>query len=245
MHRMIHQVIDEAVFQAPFEKSSSEQICRAVDDVDFIHVLRHHAGFNHLHEYLKNERSTEGIYFWKAVERFEILMERFQLPTPVTLPDNSDLDDVSSYVSLELKSRLMAAHEMTLTIIEQYVNNDSFFQVQINLFYSPQCFTLFLFEYQVNIPHTLRSGIHTTFEELVATTTKLLSDVETLKKSKALDQIESLTAESNAVFQAYGALFAKAKQEVYLLMREDSYKRWRRTEGFSHFIMDSLKKGTA
>ena len=117
------------MFQASFEASSSENIATACDDVEFIHVLRHSAGYNHLHEYLKNERSTEGIYFWKAVERFSILMSRFEISTPVMLPADSDYDDVASYIEYEMTDRLKIAHECAISIIGHYVSNDSFFQV--------------------------------------------------------------------------------------------------------------------
>jgi hypothetical protein len=127
------QVIDEAVFQAGYEKASSEQICSAVDDVDFIHVLRHSAGFARLAEYLKNERSTEGIYFWKAVERYEALMARFEIPCPAAPPakDKEELEDedVFAYAAREMSARLKVAHEIAVTINLHYVYNDSYYQV--------------------------------------------------------------------------------------------------------------------
>lgn len=127
--QIVSQVLDEAVFQAPFEADSTANISSAVDDVDFIHVLRHSAGFNHLHDYLRNERSTEGIYFWKAVERYSILMSRFEISVPVTPPEEFGTNDPFEYVALEASDRLKAAQEIAITIIEHYVNNDSFFQV--------------------------------------------------------------------------------------------------------------------
>lgn len=136
------QILDEAVFQGPFEAESTACIGSAVDDVDFIHVLRHKAGFNHLHEYLRNERSTEGIYFWKAVERYSILMSRFQFQSlPVRPPPDCELPNPLNYVPVEASLRLMAAQEIALTIIEHYVNNGSFFQVSNALIWLQSCFS--------------------------------------------------------------------------------------------------------
>jgi hypothetical protein len=72
-----------------------------------------------------------------------------------------------------------------------------------------------------------------------------LAEAPAVQESKSQEGADSFIAEGNVVLQGFGALFAKAKQEVYLLMREDSYKRWRRTEGFSQFIMESVKGGAA
>ena len=93
------------------------------------------------------------------------------------------------------------------------------------------------------MPHTLQNAIKASFQELVTTTIKLLDDMTTCVRANSQEKVNSFVTECNTLLQGYGNLFLKSKQEVYLLIREDSYKRWRRTEGFSRFIMDSVKKG--
>jgi hypothetical protein len=95
----------------------------------------------------------------------------------------------------------------------------------------------------VNIPHTVRNTVDASFAALAASTARLLAEAEAVRAAQSQEGVDRFVGECNGVLQGFGTLFAKAKQEVYLLMREDSYKRWRRTEGFSNFIMDSLKGG--
>lgn len=123
------RVIDEAVFQRPFESESTDHIKSSVDDVDLTHVLRHSIGYNSFHEYLNNERSAEGIYFWKAAERFSILCSRFEMACPTVVPPESEFADIFRYVSAEMSSRLKACIEITSAIITHYVREGSFLQV--------------------------------------------------------------------------------------------------------------------
>lgn len=95
---------------------------------------------------------------------------------------------------------------------------------------------------QVNIPHTHRSAIDTSYRELAEKTSLLLDTAKSLQSNCSQDDTGAFVTGCNDVFEGYAVLFAKAKHEVYLLMREDSFKRWRRTEGFSRFIMDVIKK---
>ncbi len=58
-------------------------------------------------------------------------------------------------------------------------------------------------------------------------------------------EIEDFVSKYSTAVQQFSNLFSKAKQEVYLLLREDSFKRWRKTTGYSAFInvVTRLKKG--
>ncbi len=42
------------------------------------------------------------------------------------------------------------------------------------------------------------------------------------------------------ILSGYRGLFQKAKHEVFVLIRDDNYSRWRRTDSFKHFF-DEMK----
>ncbi len=92
----------------------------------------------------------------------------------------------------------------------------------------------------MNIPHTLRKQIEISLEEIANSVKTLIETAGSIDEKASSESIQAFLTSCNNTFGLCSGALAKAKQEVYLLLREDSFKRWRRTEGFSKFIKESI-----
>lgn len=203
-------VFDEYVFQPELELDAQEQINAAGNDVDLVHVLRSSVGYKMFSEYLRNEMAVEGTHFWKGVDRYSSLLNKIDLKDSAT--SVGDFDDFLFSKCIELQS----VCDVAFSLITHYINEGS--------------------SYQVNIPHTLRKQINKLFEEAVVACDSIMSAAQMMGPLSSASEIDVFFSKYSNTIQLFGNLFSKAKQEVYLLLREDSFKRWRKTTGFSAFI---------
>jgi len=209
-----------AVFDANLDKQSVSNIRNEGVKVDVIHILRSFKGYKAFMEFLKLEHSTEGLLFWRAVDRYEDMCLRIfciskttggvAQSSPRVLQNNrtrssTDMSSSTGTQSSETVDYHML-HSIAMSIINTFIVDGA-----VN---------------QINIQGNLQRKIIATFNVLsdafyAGTSSEIPETAETLEGGED---------------SGYSVLFKRPKSEVFGLLRSDNYMRWKDTKEFVDFI---------
>lgn len=206
----------KAVFRNVDQNQCEEKIREGGTAVAMEYVLMHPDAYKSFCGFLKIEMSAENIQFWHAVAQFE------ELCTVMSGLDKSAKDGGSRSESPSYspsKARRGSVQSSSIQRMSSTISRDSTIRMQANAMSKVKDMAcLIMAQYvsegaveQVNIPGPMRKETEASYKAWL----------ESLRGSEEFDPL---------------TIFAKAKREVFTLMKKDSFPRWKDTPEFLQLV---------
>ena len=116
--------IDDKTFRSVLDRNTDHvaemNIRLAGENVELIHILRHSAGYNAFMEFLEQEHSSESLLFWRAVDRYEELCDRWEAQKQAAMgmgtSEQAEVPPTGADINDELKDILPVTANTTPTV---------------------------------------------------------------------------------------------------------------------------------